>query len=312
MPSSGFDQPRSHPTGLSIVIVTWNSAPELGPLLTSIERHLTPTYEVIVVDNASTDESAAIAEAWPGQSTVLRLSENRGFGAANNVGVRAARHDVVAMLNPDTLLLDDSLVDLAQVARRSRALCGPELLSESGLRQPSASPLPGGWELAVNAVFPGALMPRWLRARCEPWRLDATTDVGWLTGACVVGPRDLLLGLGPFDERIHLYSEDMDLGIRARKAGVRSLFAPDLARIVHIGDRSAARRFTDAGLTLSIRNRRKVVMAREGSVREWYDFGGQFVHHALRYVAKRILGRDFSRERLWLDAAARQMRRTTQ
>jgi GT2 family glycosyltransferase len=267
--------------------------------------------EVVFVDNASSDESARIAEDWDGPSTVVRLSENRGFGAANNVGVRAARYDVVVLLNPDTFLLDDSFVTLARLARQRRALYGPELLHEDGSRQPSAAPLPGGWEVAVDAVVPGRVMPRRLKARCEPWRSPTTLRVGWLNGACIAAPRDVLVQLGPFDESIHLYAEDMDLGIRAQVAGVPSLFAPDVARVLHLGDRSSSRRFADAGLALTIRNRRDVVRRRRGRTRELYDFAFQGVYHVTRYVAKRVLRKDFSREQRWLKTAARQARRTT-
>jgi N-acetylglucosaminyl-diphospho-decaprenol L-rhamnosyltransferase len=291
----------------SIVIVTWNSGPELAPLLASIETWLPDRPEVVVVDNASRDEAASLVDAWSGRARVIRLDRNHGFGAANNVGVQAAQEDVVVMLNPDTVLVDASLRELAALARTTHALCGPELIAENGARQPSASPPPAGWEVLVAAVVPGALMPLRLRSRCEPWRSRESVAVGWLTGACVAGRRDILLRLGPFDERIHMYGEDMDLGVRARASGIASIFAPDVARVVHLGDRSASRRYADAGLAQSIANRRAVVRWRSGRAREWYDFASQVVYHGARYVVKRLLKRDVSRERQWLRTAARLM-----
>jgi GT2 family glycosyltransferase len=157
----------------------------------------------------------------------------------------------------------------------------------------------------VVAFFPAVLMPTWLRFRCEPWRSPTNVDVGWLTGACLVARRDFLLELGPFDERIHLYGEDLDLGIRARRTGARNVYSPDVARVVHLGDRSSQRRFADSGLELSIRNRRLVVQAGFGRGRERFDFGLQVVYHALRWVAKRMLRRDCTREQRWLTTASR-------
>jgi N-acetylglucosaminyl-diphospho-decaprenol L-rhamnosyltransferase len=268
--------------------------------LASLERHLDEPYEVIVVDNASDDRTVAVAESWSGPLSVVRLGENRGFGAGSNAGVAAANAASVVLLNPDTHLVDGSLLDLAALAVRRRALCGPELLNDDLSRQPSASPVPGGWEVCVDALFPAALMPRPLRELCEPWRARDCVEVGWLTGACIAAPRDLLLELGPFDESIEMYAEDLDLGLRARQRGVPSLFAPDVARVVHVGGRSAASRFPDAGLRLKVANRRIVTRRRLGRRREYADVAAQVAFHGSRWVAKRLLRRDVAREAAWL------------
>lgn len=287
----------------SIVVVTWNSRDELAGLLETFSDHLRTTFELVVVDNASTDGSAKVARGWSGPRKVITLRSNSGFGTANNVGVRESSHDTIILLNPDTRLIDDSLKELAVYAAQSGALCGPALLNEDGTRQPSASPLPDSWASRFDAVFPAALAPPWLRFRCEPWRASSSVEVGWLTGACIAASKDVLLGLGPFDETIHLYAEDMDLGLRARADGVRSLFLPDVARLVHVGDGSARQRFEDAGLSLKLQNRRTVVRRHLGATRERYDFLAQVVFHTTRYAGKTALGRDSRPERAWLRAA---------
>jgi N-acetylglucosaminyl-diphospho-decaprenol L-rhamnosyltransferase len=289
-------------TALSIVVVTWNSAGELPALLESIAGHL-PAAELVVVDNGSTDDTLQLAREWPGKTRVIELSSSTGFGAAANRGVQAATSDAVALLNPDARLVDDSLSAVAELALAERALVGPAFLNEDGSRQPSASPPPAGWEVGLEAVAPAALLPRQLRLRCEPWRSDERRDVGWLTGACLAAPRDLLLELGPFDETLDLFAEDMDLGLRARALGVRSIFAPDCGRIVHLGSRSAARRFEDDGTALKLGNRRAVVDRRLGRARERYDFAAQLAFHATRWAMKTLLRRDARAERRWLEAA---------
>jgi GT2 family glycosyltransferase len=214
----------------------------------------------------------------------------------------------VLLINPDARLMDGSLGQLAALALAEQALCGPELLNADGSRQPSASALPAGWEVGAQAVFPATVLPHTVRVRCEPWRSPRTIDVGWLTAACIAGPRDLLLDLGPFDESIHLYGEDLDLGLRARRQGVRSIFAPDVARVVHLGGRSAERRFTDGGAARKLATRRVVVRRHVGPWRERYDFGAQLLFHATRYAAKTALGRDAQREGDWLAVARARLR----
>jgi N-acetylglucosaminyl-diphospho-decaprenol L-rhamnosyltransferase len=259
----------------------------------------------VLVDSASEDDTLARAREWGGPLRLVALDRNRGFGAAANIGVREARHAAVVLLNPDTLLVDGSLRDLAALALGRRALCGPELLDADGARQPSASAPPAGWEVLVDAFAPAALLPGRLRVRCEPWRAASTTEVGWLTGACIAAPRDVLLGLGPFDERLALYGEDLDLGLRARRAGIASLYAPDVARVVHLGERSTARRLGEGRAREKLRARRDVVRRHLGAGRERLDFAAQAAFHAGRFAAKRLLGRPAAREAAWLRAARR-------
>jgi N-acetylglucosaminyl-diphospho-decaprenol L-rhamnosyltransferase len=293
---------------LSIVVVSWNSGESLAALLPSVAEHLRGAHEVIVVDNASADDSVAVAKAWPDLVRTVSFPENRGFGAAANAGVREARHEAAILLNPDSRLVDSSLEALADLALELGALCGPELLEADGSRQPSASAPPGGWQVGLEALLPAALLPRALRLRCEPWRAPRRIEAGWLTGACIAAPRELLLRLGPFDERIHLYGEDLDLGVRAGRLGIPSIFAPDVARIVHLGGRSAALRFPDGGAAASLAARRIVTRRLLGGRRERYDHAATVVFHATRYLAKRALRRDGARERAWLEAAVRARR----
>ena len=290
--------------GLSIVVVTWNSKRELPDLLASIKTHLPEPYEVIVVDNDSADRTVELAREWDGPCRVIVLDENLGFGAANNIGVRAARYEAVVLLNPDTLLVDGSLVDLAKLALETGAICGPELLNPDGTRQPSASPTPARWEVLVDSLLPARVMPAELRNRCEPWRSTGTLNVGWLTGACLSAPRRVLTELGPFDETIHLYGEDLDLGLRAMCCGTPCLFTPDTARVTHLGARSS--QTTGEGpspTSLKLRRRRAVVRAHFGSHRERYDFACQLVFHAGRYITKTVLRLDAAPERDWLASA---------
>jgi N-acetylglucosaminyl-diphospho-decaprenol L-rhamnosyltransferase len=289
-------------TELAFVVVSWNSSDELPALLDSIGRYLADA-QLVVVDNGSTDGSAELVQESRGDAKLIRLDENRGFGAAANVGVAAASGQVIVLLNPDVRLVDGSLRDLATVAWTTRSLCGPELLNEDLSRQPSASAVPAGWEGALDALLPASLMPRLLRERCEPWRAQSTREVGWVVGACLAARREVLLELGPFDERLHLYAEDMDLALRAR--GIASIYCPDVARVIHIGERATRRRFGDERIARKLLTRRLVVRTHRGAARERYDYAAQFGFHTTRYLAKRALSRDARPERSWLAAALR-------
>jgi N-acetylglucosaminyl-diphospho-decaprenol L-rhamnosyltransferase len=286
----------------SIVVVTWQSGGHLGALLESMARHLAAAPELVVVDNASTDDPASAAAGWPGERSFIGLERNLGFGAAANRGVAAASREGVVLLNPDTVVLDASLGDLVELALRRHALAGPRLLNTDRSTQPSASGPPVGVWPWVGAMIPGRVQPAALRARTEPWRLEHTTRVAWLTGACVAGPRSALLELGPFDAAIHMYGEDMDLGLRAARAGVPSYFCPDVCRIVHHGGASAAMLYPEGSERAIAVNRRSVVGRAFGPRRERSAWLAQRLNLRLRLIAKRVLGRATARERAALEA----------
>lgn len=287
----------------SLVVVTWESRTDLARLVDSMLAHLEPHHELIVVDNASSDEPEAELERWPGPRRLERLASNRGFGTAANAGIAAAANEGVVILNPDTELLDGRIADLAAAAVEWRALVGPRLLNPDRTPQPSASgPVVGAWPW-IGAVAPGALQPGPIKARTEPWRLQRQTEVAWLTGACIAGPRQTLLELGPFDGRIELLHEDLDLCLRASVTGVPVVFAPELCEVIHHGGTAMRRRFDDAGLELSARNRRQVVARAYGPGRERRSQRAQLLRLRLRVAAKTILRRDRDAELAEIRAA---------
>jgi N-acetylglucosaminyl-diphospho-decaprenol L-rhamnosyltransferase len=280
----------------SLVVVTCRCADYLAALVASMNEHLDEEPQLVVVDNASDDDPEAAARCWRGETTFVRLPENAGFGAACNIGVGRASHEAVVLLNPDTELVDGSLHQLAALALRLGALVGPRVLNPDGSRQPSASGSPLGVWPWVNALWPGKLMPRAVQARTEPWRLERRTRVAWLSGCCIAAPRDVLLRAGPFDESIHLYGEDMELGLRLGRSGIQSVFAPESSRIVHHRDGSSARLLPDRGRALAERNRALVLRRLAGDGRERRARAARRLNLTLRVVAKRVLRRPHGRE----------------
>jgi N-acetylglucosaminyl-diphospho-decaprenol L-rhamnosyltransferase len=294
-----------------VVVVSFESDQELGDLLRSLRRWLDTPYELIVVDNGSRSRRHVVERAFGGGARVLELEGNPGYGAAVNAGLRVAEHDVVLVMNADMVLLDDSLAALADLARETGAIVGPELVSPDGSRQPSALPRPAGWELAVAALVPQPLMPAALLRRCEPWRRERRAEVGWLLGACFAARRDLLLEIGPFDERIHMFGEDIDLAIRARERGVPSVFAPDVARVVHVGGRATEGHYDGPALELKTAQRQWVVRERLGWVAAVYDTAALVVYLVRRWAGARLgLGGGAEEETAWLAAYARRLLRS--
>jgi glycosyltransferase involved in cell wall biosynthesis/GT2 family glycosyltransferase len=274
------------PAPLALVTVTHNSAPELRALLESVARWI-PGARVVVVDCASSDETAAVAR----EVELIALDQNVGFGGACNIGVAAVPEAVTALVNPDVELLDDSLLALAAEAAHGPArLLAPLVLSPDGTRQDtvhSTPPVP---------VLPGSAL--------APWRSRRSRRVGWAVGCALVARTETLAALGPFDEQIFLYGEDLDLGLRAAAAGVETWFWPS-ARVLHTGAHASSKAFGAEPFELLARARHEVVARRLGSGRARVDDAAQALTFASRIAAKGLLRRPVARERAQLRALRR-------
>jgi N-acetylglucosaminyl-diphospho-decaprenol L-rhamnosyltransferase len=278
LPERAPFKPRESAARLAIVTVTHNSARELDWLLSSVSRHL-PAARVVIVDCASSDDSVAIAQAWNGRCSIVQ-TDNVGFGRACNLGLREVREPAVALLNPDVELLDDSLARVADKALVDDRLLAPLVLTPSGGREDSVHPLPGSLPDLLNALVPHDVAPRQL----VPWHATEPQRVGWAVGCAVVARTETLRRLGPFDERIFLYGEDLDLSLRA--ADAKEAFGGE-----------AFDRLAQA--------RREVVVRRQGQRRAALDDFAQALTFRSRLLAKRALGREVERERRQLEALRR-------
>ena len=229
-------------TLLSTVIVSFNARADLDACLRSLgENEPAIRHEVIVVDNASSDGSVEAARRFANVQ-VIPLEGNAGFAAANNVGIRASRGDLVLLLNSDTVVPGGALDTLvAQLeAAPDVAVVGPRLVNAEGRAELSfgrmISPLN---ELRQKTI--GALYDRgWKSA--ERW-VDRQTRrqqfVDWVSGACLLVRRTDAEAVGLLDERFFMYTEDVDFCQAIRKRGRRILFTP-AAEVTHTRGRSRA------------------------------------------------------------------------
>jgi N-acetylglucosaminyl-diphospho-decaprenol L-rhamnosyltransferase len=254
------------------VIVLHESRAELARLLETLDR-LTHPPRLVVVDTGEDDGGADLA-ALNG-AEVLLMRDNPGYGAANNEALRHVHEDVAILLNPDTEILDDSLERLADIARKHPdELHAPRLLNPDGSVQRSAHPQPGTLGAFLPALIPSPLLPAAVRRRAEPYRSVKPTTVGWAIGACLAATTDRLRRLGPFDPAIHLFGEDMDLGLRAT-----TVYHPGLVLIHHGGHsvNRAGERFEDLA-----RTRREVIGRRRGARARRLDDVAQALTFATR------------------------------
>ena len=231
---------------VAILIVTYNSSQQIVGCLRSVlgERQRV-TQQVIVVDNASSDDTVAvIRENFP-QVTVVEPGRNLGFAAGVNRAAEHADAEFLLLLNPDTVILDhavDRIVDFART-RKEFTLVGGRAVREDGTVEPSSCwGLPTLWSLTTFALGLSAVAKRNLLLDPESlgrWDRDSVREVGMVSGCFLLIPQDTWRELGGFDERYFMYGEDADLARRAQAAGYRSGICPS-ARFVHeIGQSSA-------------------------------------------------------------------------
>jgi N-acetylglucosaminyl-diphospho-decaprenol L-rhamnosyltransferase len=234
---------------LSVVILSWNVRDLLRQCLESIlnsqssaagESETTPasslTTEIIVVDNASTDGSVDMVRAeFPGVRVIVN-TVNRGYAGGNNDGIAAAAGRHVLILNPDTLVLGNALpamVAYADAHPQVGAL-GPQLLNPDGSVQSSRRRFPTLATALFESTWLQSLAPRGVLSRY--YLLDrsdnATQEVDWLVGACLLVRREVIQQIGRLDERFFMYSEELDWCRRIRQAGWQIVYLP-AAQVVH-------------------------------------------------------------------------------
>ncbi|MBI6546699.1 MAG: glycosyltransferase family 2 protein [Cyanobacteria bacterium NC_groundwater_1444_Ag_S-0.65um_54_12] len=198
---------------LAVIVVNFNQAPYLARCLASlyVERRQL-SLEIIVVDNASSDDSVnLVSERFP-EVKLLVNNENRGFAKANNQAINITQARYVLLLNNDTEVLPGSLTELLVFADAHpvAGAVGCMLLRSDGSQH------------RLPASFFSPLV----------WLPERTRRVSWLVGAALLLKRDALLAVGGLAEEFFFYYEDADLCYRLRNKGWHCYYCPD-ARIVH-------------------------------------------------------------------------------
>jgi len=243
---------------VSVIIVTWNGRVVVRDCLESLRTVPTAVpFEVIVVDNGSTDGSVdeirAAADRFSASGIPFRMienRENRGFSGGNNQGLEVARAPYLLLLNSDTEVRAGAIDGLVSLMDSDPGIgaCGPRLLNTDGTLQHSVwrNP-PTAWEILLEGFKLERLLP--LRIRGElllgsHWTHDRRRRVRRLSGAAMLVRRKVVDEVGGLDERFHMYGEDVEWCLRIARGGWSIVFEP-AAVIVHHGSQSALERWGD-------------------------------------------------------------------
>jgi len=226
---------------LNVVIVNWNAGSQLAEAVTSIaQHHHSLVSSVIIIDNASTDDSMARVEALtdlPFHLQMIRNTENRGFGAACNQGTALANSEYLLFLNPDTRLFEHSLsVPLTFMQRPENTdvgIAGIQLVDEHSQIARSCARFPSALGFVAHALGLDRIFPR-IGRRMVEWGHGKTRQVDHVIGAFFLVRRHLFDALNGFDERFFVYLEDLDFSLRARQAGWSSVYVAN-AQAFHAG-----------------------------------------------------------------------------
>ena len=229
---------------LSILVISYNTSELTLECLRSVHQATHEThFELIVVDNASSDGSAEAIRKEFRALKLISLDENIGFGRGNNLAAEHAGGEFLLLLNPDTVVLDGAIDELVRFAHE-RPQCGiwggRTLFADRSLNPGSCWRGMSLWTLFSRAVGLLSLMPRsplFNAAGYGGWQRDSVREVDTVSGCFLLIRRSLWEELGGFDPAFFMYGEEADLCLRARKRGARPTITPD-AEIIHYGGMS--------------------------------------------------------------------------
>jgi GT2 family glycosyltransferase len=240
---------------LSIIVVNWNTCEITRNCLHSVREKVEDiNYEVIVVDNASSDQSVEmIRKEFPDVRLIVNR-ENLGFGCANNQAMREALGRYFLLLNSDTVVIDDSVQRLVSFMDSSPriGIAGCKLLFEDLTLQGSCSRFPSIKLALLEDLMLYKFMSRRLQGEVllnGYWAHDRTRDVDAVWGAAMLVRRDVFRETEGFDERIFMYGEDLEWCMRVWDRGWRITFAHD-CQIVHLNHKSAEIMYGDQRVNL--------------------------------------------------------------
>lgn len=225
---------------LSIIIVNWNVKDLLKNCLASIQKSVFGlSYEIIIVDNNSSDGSVEVIEKEYPNVILIKSRHNLGYGRANNQGIKKAKGKYVLILNPDTIVLSNTIKKMNRFLDKNPKVgaCGPAVLDDNYELSHPVIHDPTIWELFGNDTFLRKLFPN----LCSPIYPNPKkrTEVERLSGCCFLSRKEVLEMVGLFDEKIFLFYDDTDLFFRLRRRGWKVYYLPELA-IVHLHGKSVS------------------------------------------------------------------------
>jgi len=277
---------------LSIVVISYNTRDMTLACLASVYTETAVPFELIVVDNASTDGSAeAIAAAFP-DARLIAEATNHGFAPAHDIALKHATAPWLLLLNPDTVVLDgalDKLLDYAKSTPKAGIWGGRTYFADKTLNPGSCWGRMTLFSLISRLLFLSNLFPgsRLLnREEIGRWRRDTERQVDIVTGCLFLMRRDDWDALGGFDPAFMMYGEETDLCLRAANEGFRPRITPD-ATIIHHGGASDTIR-TDKMVRL-LRARTELIIRHFPTTTRWLGRLAQILWPLSRAIAWRVV-----------------------
>ncbi|HUR19987.1 MAG TPA: glycosyltransferase family 2 protein [Vicinamibacterales bacterium] len=229
-------------TQLDIIIVNYNTWPLVAGCLAGL-RDTPPSlpHHICVVDNASTDSSVTLLSKEWADVEIVRLAENVGFAAANNIGIRRTSSPLILLLNSDTIVPAGSIDRLVERLEASGAVAaGPRLIDATLSPEVSFGPMLSPLAEAMQGIRVklASRKARWAK-RYIAKHVSRERDVDWVSGACLLVRRTAAEEAGLLDERFFMYEEDVDFCASLRARGGRILFTP-AAEVLHLRGSSFA------------------------------------------------------------------------
>lgn len=230
---------------VSVVIPNFNGMAYLDGVLSSLERQTIRNFEVILVDNGSTDGSCAFVSAEYPWVHMIQLPENYGFSRAVNEGIRAARSPYVLLLNNDTEAEPDFLEEMVAALRRHKKAfsCQAKMIH---LHDRDKMDDAGNYYCALG----------WAFARGKGKDIshyDREQKIFSTCAGAAIYRKKFIDRIGDFDEEHFAYLEDLDIGYRARICGYQNWYAPK-AKVYHVGSGTSGSRYNSFKVRLAARN----------------------------------------------------------
>lgn len=234
---------------VSVIVVNYNTAHLLADMRQALERSVAPgmTIELIIIDNASRDDSKAVLQRDFADCTLIFNDTNVGFGRANNQGLAHARGRHILLLNTDAFVSADTLGKTVQYmdAHPECGVLGVRLEGRDGTLQPCCRYFPTPWNLFLIRTGLHAVFPRTRMVDDLDWPHDSVRECDWVIGCYYMVRREVIEKIGLFDDRFFLYSEEVDHCRMTKAAGWKVVFFPHTT-VIHLGGESAK---SDAQLT---------------------------------------------------------------
>lgn len=268
---------------VTIIIPNYNGVQFLKKCLPSVMNQTFTDFDIILVDNGSDDTSTSYVQNTYPQIRQLLLSENKGFSAAVNIGIKHTDAPYVLLLNTDTILHPAFLSQMLLTIEQS-----PDIFSVSSrmLRMDDPSRIDSAGDLYTIC---GYAVCRGRSRQSRHYRKKALVFSA-CAGAALYR-RDMVQQLGYFDSRFFAYLEDVDLGYRARISGLQNVYCPT-ASVLHVGSGTTGHRYTPFKVYHSTRNNLFLLKKNQTTLQLFLNFPFITAGFLLRYLyfKKRGLG----------------------